>query len=127
MRPLGWRYESHRHALAARGISTKYYAGKRSQLAGTNAPEFVRSFRGSDLVEIEKDGKRMAMVISHPNLPERKRLGQAMKLAAVLSPDEAEALGRTYRELREDGNPAVKGVSEAEFVRRYAGDRKSVV
>jgi hypothetical protein len=29
MRPLGWRYESHRHALAARGIHTSYYSKKR--------------------------------------------------------------------------------------------------
>ena len=29
MRPLGWRYESHRHALAARGISLRKYMARK--------------------------------------------------------------------------------------------------
>lgn len=28
MKPIGWRYESHRHALAARGVKTRYMALK---------------------------------------------------------------------------------------------------
>jgi hypothetical protein len=40
MRPLGWRWDSHRHALAARGIRTNYYSKKRyDALVSYRVPE----------------------------------------------------------------------------------------
>ena len=73
MRPVGWRYESARHALSARGIKTKYqerFPKLVKPFEGENpriTKEFAR-FRQRDPGEFDKDSFRSKDVGKHTRL-----------------------------------------------------------
>jgi hypothetical protein len=68
MKPIGWRYESHRHALAARGIRTTYFA-KRKGLPGEELVRRAASeARDERLLELGRQARKEGLRSAEPDL-----------------------------------------------------------
>ena len=62
-KPLGWRHDSHRHYLAAKGISTKRYF-VRNELKGNRAPPIYKSGYAQGKTKAEVDAELIAKGLS---------------------------------------------------------------
>jgi hypothetical protein len=92
-KPLGWRYDSHRHYLAAKGISSrvnnKYFV--RHDLKGNRAPPVYKSGYAQGKTKEQVDAELMARGIPIWNPPNKKeKIFESTGVSPVIAPVQKE-------------------------------------
>ena len=95
-RPVGWRRESHRHSLAARGIRTRFFADKDFDPIRALIEREEREFQ-----EAEERKKAAERIIRGELTLEEKAIEEAKKKQVEMEIARSHAASEAYRKKRE--------------------------